>query len=233
VTAPVKPLLVLLPSTDGTGALFFALAKALSPYADLKIIAYPQSGDQSYAALGARILDSLPTERDYVLLGESFGGPLALWLAVHAPKPPQKLILGASFAASPFCAFGRMVLPLIGIGQWLPLWAWQIRLILFNGACKEMANQVHEAVKPVDRRTLLARVRVVLNCDMSPLLPRITQPVLHIHAAKDRLLPGFLPRHLSALPNIRTVSLALPHMIFQCAPERVVHEVLLPFLHEA
>ncbi|ESQ80406.1 alpha/beta fold hydrolase [Asticcacaulis sp. YBE204] len=226
-----QPLLILLPGTDGTAAFFEGLKTALSPHYEVRALAYPQTGDQSYPHLGRFLLPEIPTNRDYILIGESFGGPLAIWLATHAPRKPLKLILGATFAASPYGWLGKVAAPLVPLGCFLPLWTWQIRLMLFNGSHHETAQMIHDTVRPVDRRTLLARVQSVLSCDMRSQLAALTMPVLSLNAGKDRLIPPFLSRHFGK--DIRQVRLDLPHMIFQCDPDGITSHHILPFLCEA
>ena len=224
-----RPLCILLPGTDGTGAFFADLHRALDGY-DVRVVSYPQYGEQSYERLGRLILPTLPRDRDYVLIGESFGGPLAIWLAVHVARKPVKMVLGATFAASPFGALGRAITPLLVIGQWLPLWTWQINLILFNNNNRQMAETIHENVKPIARTVLLDRVRSVLTCDMRGWLSQVGLPVLCLNAAKDRLLPPWLARRFEGLPNATMVGLDLPHMIFQSDADNITRQHLLPFL---
>ncbi len=225
-----KPLVILLPGTDGTGCFFEGLRCVLDSDCEVRVVAYPQTGDQSYEALGQRLLDDLPEDRGYVLVGESFGGPLAIWLACHAKRPPDTLVLGATFAASPFGTPGRWASPLIPLARFLPLWTWQINLILFNNHNRRMAELVHETVRPIDRMTLLARVQSVLGCDMRAELAQLTMPVLCLNAARDRLVWPWLPRHFPILPNLHTVDLDLPHMIFQGNPDGIARDILLPFI---
>lgn len=225
-----KPLVILLPGTDGTGCFFEGLHQALAADCEVRVIAYPQTGDQGYETLGRGLLDELPQDRGYVLVGESFGGPLAIWLAAHANRPPDKLVLGATFAASPFGAPGRWASPLIPLARFLPLWTWQIQLVLFNNRHRSMAERVHEAVKPIDRKTLLARVQSVLGCDMRADLVALHMPVLCLNAARERLVWPWLPRHFLDMPNLRVVDLDLPHMIFQSDPEGIARDILLTFI---
>lgn len=224
-----RPLCILLPGTDGTGAFFTDLRRALDGY-EVRVLSYPQSGDQSYERLGRLILPTLPRDRAYALIGESFGGPLAIWLAAHAVHKPTRLVLGATFAASPFGLLGRLVAPVVGMGRWLPLWTWQINLILFNNKNEQMAETIHEMVKVVPRMILLERVRSVLRCDMRGWLSQIALPVLCLNASRDRLLPPWLPRGLEGFPDVTMLDMDLPLMIFQSDAQDIAERHILPFL---
>ncbi|BEV10537.1 alpha/beta hydrolase [Asticcacaulis sp. DW145] len=227
-----RPLVILLPGTDGTALFFSELTTALEKECDVRCFPYPETGEQSYAALGQLLLPQLPTDRDYVLLGESFGGPLAVWLATQATHPPIKLILGATFAASPFGFLGRAASPLVPLARFIPLRRWQIRLMLFNGGHAAWANRIFDKTCGLDRRTLLARVISVLTCDMREALASFNGPVLCLNASKDRLLPPWLPRHFPKEDNIRVVDLSLPHMMFQADPLGIATTYILPFIRE-
>lgn len=224
------PMVILLPGTDGTGVFFQGLVEALKAFCEIKVLSYPQHGDQSYEHLGRHLLSELPTDRDYILVGESFGGPLAIWLATHATVKPVKLILGATFAASPFSLPGRWIAPLVPLARFIPLREWQIKFMLFNGGHAQWAAQIFENTRSIDRRVLLSRVQSVLRCDMRAALSALPIPVLCLNATNDRLLPSWLPRHYPVQNNISTVDLPLPHMIFQCAPDTIAKHQILPFL---
>lgn len=229
----LAPLLILLPGTDGTGVFFQGLVEALKAFYETKVLSYPQNGDQSYEHLGRHLLSELPTDRDYILVGESFGGPLAIWLATHAAVKPVKLILGATVAASPFSRPGQWIAPLVPLARFIPLRKWQIKFMLFNGGHGQWAAQIFEQTRFIDRRTFLARVQSVLRCDMRAALAALSIPVLCLNATQDRLLPLCLPRHYPLQNNIRIVDLPLPHMIFQCASDTIAKNQIIPFLMSA
>jgi pimeloyl-ACP methyl ester carboxylesterase len=84
--------LVLLPGMDGTGDLFAPFIEALGDDIKVDVVRYPHEGGQSYAEFTARVLPSLPSE-PYVLLAESFSGPIALAVAATAPQNLCGLIL--------------------------------------------------------------------------------------------------------------------------------------------
>ena len=76
--------LLLLPGMDGTGRLFGPLAKALAPTIKPVAVSYPTDQPLGYNELLALIETSLPSD-PFVVVGESFSGPLALMLAARRP----------------------------------------------------------------------------------------------------------------------------------------------------
>ena len=113
MTAPIR--LVLLPGMDGTGDLFEPLQEALDPRTRVDIVRYPGSGPQGYDELEPRIRAQLPADEPFVLLGESFSGPLAIAIAATPPPGLRGLILCCSFARAPAPGLALLRLSLIHI----------------------------------------------------------------------------------------------------------------------
>jgi pimeloyl-ACP methyl ester carboxylesterase len=90
---------VLLPGLDGTGDLFAPVVDALGPNVPTQIVRYPLSHASDYATCEAIARAALPTDRPYVLLGESFSGPIAVSIAATAPPGLRGLILCSTFIA--------------------------------------------------------------------------------------------------------------------------------------
>ena len=86
--------LVLLPGLDGTGALFRRFARALPEGLTSQAVHYPAHDPADYDDLLPRVRLQLP-QAPFVLLGESFSGPLAIRLAA------ERQVLGAQAAPEP------------------------------------------------------------------------------------------------------------------------------------
>lgn len=92
--------LVLLPGLDGSAELRSAFASALAPEIQAQIVVYPNQRFLNYAELEQLIRASLPQE-PFVLLGESFSGPLAIKIAARPPRALLGLVLVCSFVRKP------------------------------------------------------------------------------------------------------------------------------------
>src|SRR4051812_12633896 len=93
--------LVLLPGMDGTGLMFAPFIAALGPDVDCRVVAYPTDRALDYAEHEAIARAALPGDAPYVILGESFSGPIAIRIAASAPANLMGLVLCCSFARSP------------------------------------------------------------------------------------------------------------------------------------
>ena len=96
------PTLVLLPGLDGTGILFEPLARALGVDLDVRVVRYPSDPTLGYRELESLARAALPTDRPFVILGESFSGPIAIRLAADSPPGLVGLILVVTFARNPY-----------------------------------------------------------------------------------------------------------------------------------
>jgi pimeloyl-ACP methyl ester carboxylesterase len=102
----LDPVLILLPGLDGTGILFRSFFEAIGARVDAQIVAYPADQSLGYAELETLVREALPRDRPYVVLGESFSGPIAIRLGAKPPAGMAGLILCVTFAKNPYPLFG-------------------------------------------------------------------------------------------------------------------------------
>jgi alpha-beta hydrolase superfamily lysophospholipase len=92
--------LVFLPGMDGTGYLFKDVIDHMSG-SDYQIVSFPVDTNQDYQTLISYVKNKLPDE-DYVLIAESFSGPIAAELAKDKEMSGLKaVIFVATFLSSP------------------------------------------------------------------------------------------------------------------------------------
>lgn len=222
---------MLLPGMDGTGRLFEPFVRALGAGTNVKIVRYPDNPALGYPQLAELVRHALPTE-PFVLLGESFSGPVAIALAAEQPANLKGLVLCCTFARSPRPALGRLR-PLLKV---LPLFATPASLlgrVLFGSSrTPELIAAFSEALAHVSPSTLRERLRAVLSVDVSAKLKQVSVPLLYLRASGDQLVPASAGAHIKALqPGTREVSITAPHFLLQAAPEEAVLAVH-PFLAE-
>lgn len=219
------PELVLLPGMDGTGTLFGPFLAALGDVTPARVIPYPASGTTSYTELTAWVRDRLP-HRDFVLLGESFAGPVAASLAAERPEGLRGLILCSTFLRNPR-PVARYLSPLIGLLGVSRGFARLASLALLGrrpGA--DIRKQFIEAVGDMNAPTLRGRLRSVLSADGGTTLSGIDVPVLCLRATRDVLVPASSAewmRHV--LPRARIVDVEGPHGLLQASPQACARHV--------
>jgi pimeloyl-ACP methyl ester carboxylesterase len=213
--------LILLPGMDGTGIMFEPLVRALPPELSPVVVSYPGDVPLSYEELVPTVRSALPTAEPFILLGESFSGPLALRIAATNPSGLKGLILCATFVNNPVRFFPRAcrgwIRPFI-FSYWPP-W-FRLRALLggySTPALFELVTRSHAAVSPA---VLAARARGVIGIDAADALSACCVPLLYIAGSRDRVVPKHnLTRIQSIYPNARVVILPAPHLVLQAAPQ--------------
>jgi pimeloyl-ACP methyl ester carboxylesterase len=213
---------VLLPGLDGTGKLFTRFIQALNTSTDdidVRVIAYPTDEPLGYEALEVRIRSELPKDRSFILLGESFSGPIAIRIAATPPPGLAALILCGTFAKNPYPLLGwasslAFLVPMKSLPRWVraPL-MWSSR----NDA--RVPPRAARAIAAVDGAVVRRRIAALLTVDATESLPRITVPALVIYAKQDRVVSYAATRWLlDHLPAAEVAPVDAPHLLLQAAP---------------
>ncbi|WP_139213981.1 alpha/beta fold hydrolase [Atopomonas hussainii] len=214
--------LVVLPGLDGTAMLHDDFANAVSPlFKRVHVIAYPPEQPLSYSELESLVRAQLPKEAHFVLLGESFSGPLAITIASAPPTNLVGLVLSTTFAKPPI-PFARVISALVRIGpvRALPmvLLSW---LLLGEWSTQTLRENLRTALQKVSPRVLRARALASLRVDVTALLPLINVPVLCLFASSDRLLRfGSATDFQLCVPCVTITELAGPHLLLQSVPQQ-------------
>lgn len=215
-----SPLLVLLPGMDGTARLFQRFDAALRAQSTIttQAIAYP-AAPLDFAALEAFVRERLPRDRPFVLLAESFSGPLGAALRADPPLGMRALILCCSFVRNPrpLLAPLRHLLAFVPFGT-LPGFALR-QALLAPYATPALQAELAAALAQVPPSVLRQRLRAVLETDASRSFARGSLPVLYLRARHDRLVPPANALQILHLaPGTQLVDIDAPHMLLQAAP---------------
>jgi pimeloyl-ACP methyl ester carboxylesterase len=222
--------IVLLPGMDGTGDLFTAFVQALPEHFEPLIVRYPIHTPLNYDQLTEFVRAHLPASRPFVLLGESFSGPIAIRLAAEQPENLRALILCASFARNP-----RPVLaPLRNAIGFLPMNAtlnsFASRWTLGRFSTARLRCELDNAISSVSPSIMRARLRAVVDVDVTDALRSIRAPILYLRATHDALVPkaaGLLVQLQQ--PTMEIQDIYAPHFLLQTAP-REAARVIQTFL---
>jgi pimeloyl-ACP methyl ester carboxylesterase len=213
-------ILVLLPGLDGTGTLFAPFIQALGPHVPTRVLAYPADRFLGYPELLAWVTPQLPRGIPYVLLGESFSGPVALLIATQRPPALRGLVLCATFASQPRpLLHGAARLPLSALTRWVPEII-RHRVLLGQGAPLTLRRALTAAVERVRPDVLASRLAAALCLQPLADLERITVPALYLRATRDHLVPARAAREMAQrIRHLRRVDIEAPHALVQVAPE--------------
>jgi pimeloyl-[acyl-carrier protein] methyl ester esterase len=212
--------LVVLPGLDGTATLHTEFVASVGPAFDsVTVIPYPPNEALGYVALEALVRAQLPTATPFVLLGESFSGPVALSIAADPPSNLIGLVLSTTFAKSPV----PLLSPFAALTSIAPVRAVPISLLswlLFGRwATPQLEASLQSALLAVSPAVLRFRAAAAMRANVSASLGAIAVPVLYLRSSHDRLLSPAAGRHiLSAIPQCTTADIAGPHLLLQTAP---------------
>ena len=233
MTVRAKPLpVLLLPGLDGSADLFARFLAVATGALDFRRVPYPQDRFLGYADLETLVRSKLPRGEPFAILGESFGGPLALRVASARPDGLVGVVLAATFHRKPANPLIARAAPLGPAFFRLPLPPHVVRLLLAGGdASQDLVEEVREAVRHVPARVMAARAKEALAVDASEALRKCPVPLLFLGGKKDRLLRTTLPSEIRALqPRVEVRMLDTPHLVLQRRPDesmRIVEEFLL------
>ncbi len=219
--------LVLLPGLDGTARLLTDFTQAIRPaFEDVQALSYPGDRAADYAQLEALVRPLLPQQHPFVLLGESFSGPLALAIAAAPPPNLVGLVLSTTFARHPV----RSLRPFAALTRFAPVRTLPSPLLAWwlfgRWVTPQRLATLRNALLTVEPAILRARTAAALRADATPCLARIRMPVLCLRARADRLLwPRTTQQLLAGLPQARLVELDAPHLLLQTAPEAAARAI--------
>ncbi|MBD2612718.1 MAG: alpha/beta fold hydrolase [Nostoc sp. ZfuVER08] len=228
---PEYPLFVYLPGMDGTGQLLRSQTAGLEVGFDVRCFAIPRKDLTSWDVLTNSVLDLIHAEleksshRPVYLCGESFGGCLAMKVAINAPQLFKRIILinpASAFQLRPWLNWASQITDLVPSGLYdigaLGLLPFLASLPRISRSDRHELLRTMRSVPPETVHWRLSLLRE-FNVDEEK-LRQLTQPVLLIAGGSDRLLPSVseVKRIANIIPNTKIV--VLPHCGHACLLEQ-------------
>lgn len=220
--APRGPALrgVLLPGLDGSGRLYGPLVAAGPRAFRPELVSYPPDAPLGYGELAALLRGRLGAGR-FVLVAESFSGPLAVRLAAERPAGLVALVLAATFLHAPLHPALHPIRALVGarfFGLALP--APVVRWFMAGpDAPDAIVQEVQGAVAAVRPEVMAHRAVEALRVDVREDLARVDVPLLAVVPTRDRLLRNDLADEVLAVrPDAEIALVDAPHMVLQRCP---------------
>jgi len=204
---PDKPLLIFFPGMDGTGSLLRHQIETFNLGAtfDIRCLSIPPDDLSTWEQLTQSVIGLLGREirlhqRPVYLCGESFGGCLALQVAVVAPNLLDRIIL-----VNPASCFNQQTWLLWGsyLPGWVPTPIYHVGvtgLLPFLGSLDRMAPRESQdllaAMQSVSHPSSIWRLNLLREFEIHPhQLAKIPHPVLAIASTHDLLLPSVNESH--------------------------------------
>ncbi|WP_193196379.1 alpha/beta fold hydrolase [Nostoc sp. MG11] len=231
---PEYPLFVYLPGMDGTGQLLRSQTAGLEVGFDVRCLALPRKDLTTWDVLTKNVLNLIHAElkkssqRPIYLCGESFGGCLAMKVAIQTPQLFKRIILinpASAFHLRPWLNSASQLTsfvpePLYDVGA--------LGLLPFLASLPRISrSDRHELLKTmrsIPPATVLWRLSLLREFHVDEeQLRRLTQPTLLIAGASDRLLPSVteVKRIANILPNAKTM--VLPDSGHACLLEKDIY----------
>lgn len=209
--------LCLLPGLDGTARMLRDLAAAARPsFAAVEAVAYPTDVVLGYRELEVFARGVLPKEAPFVLLGESFSGPVAISIAADPPPNLIGLVLSTTFARAPVPWLDPFA-PLTRFApvRTLPMAALST-MLLGRWSTPALRRELRHALGEVAPAVLRARAAAAMRIDVEDRLARIAVPTLVLQANHDRLLSASASCRLrGGIPHARHRAFDGPHLLLQ------------------
>lgn len=188
--------LIYVPGLDGTGLLFYRQIRLLRHR--FRVFTYrlrdeAESMDALVADLVHHLDVAVPDGSPVVMVGESFGGALAMSFAIAHPERVRELVILNSFTritprAKLHAALGAMRLVPWRTMQW-------VRTLTAS-----RLHSAHTHAEEIERFLLLTRgttregyrnrLRILTRYDLRAELHRLTVPTLYLAADEDHLIPS-------------------------------------------
>ncbi|MEO6209644.1 MAG: hypothetical protein ABIQ10_05900 [Gemmatimonadaceae bacterium] len=218
------PRVILLPGLHGTTSLFDRFVAAAPANIALHCQSLPNDIPLDYHELAAWVTARLPAE-PFVLIAESFSGPLALLIADRCENV-LAIALVVTFVVPPAPGFIARI----------PQRVWSISpptalvSAFLTGGDNALAVDCRGAIESVPPDVIAKRIDEAVHVDVRAELARFTRPLLCLGAKQDWIVPRRSMAKIRAMkPCARLVELNGPHMLLQTrAEEAWLH--IEPFL---
>jgi pimeloyl-[acyl-carrier protein] methyl ester esterase len=218
--------LIILPGLDGTGARITPFLREIERSMPVRVLKYPPDQPLGYIELEALVRQELPLDERYVLLAESFSGPVAIRVAAAPPPGLAALILCGTFAKNPFPWLRPLRALAIRVPfKSLPRWL-RAPLLWGSGDPRRAPPAAQRASAGVAPAVIRRRLHEVLTVDVTTQLAAVELPILVLRATRDRIVPRAAARLLAQPRRAQVVDIEGPHLLLQSRPAESTAAVL-------
>jgi pimeloyl-ACP methyl ester carboxylesterase len=198
------PLLVYIAGMDGTGELFYKQAPALARSYRVATFRQREHGRFTYDDLTEDVAAIIRNagESRATIVGESFGGTIAMQFAIRFPEMVERLVVVNSFPRfrprwkiEIAAAFAPIVPQRL---IWLLRRCANMLGLMLDGVSAEDRRRFFQAVRGVKREVSARRLRLIAELDIENRLPEIKALTLFIAGENDYLVKSVREARLMA-----------------------------------
>jgi len=188
------PLLIYIAGLDGTGELFYKQAAALASSYRVVTFRSRERGRFTYDDLTGDVADIIKEtgESRATIVGESFGGTVAMQFAIRFPEMVERLIVVNSFPR--FRPRWKIKIAATFAPIVPPKFTWLLRRganrlgLMVDGVSAEDRKRFFQAIRGVNHQGHARRLRLIAELDIENRLSEIQAPTLFIAGTKDYLV---------------------------------------------
>jgi pimeloyl-ACP methyl ester carboxylesterase len=199
-----KPLALLIPGLDGTGRLFYRQLEALKVKYRVCPWSYGPETDFELPDLTRKLGEETAEEKpgSILVVGESFGGLVALDYVLRYPERVQRLVLENAFPCyrrrlRARLAHALIPLLLLRVGQRIKDFVVD-RTLCREGILIEDRRLLQEAMRHINLGAYRRRLELIRQVDLRPHLPQIAVPTVLLASGRDKLVPSIREAHFMA-----------------------------------
>lgn len=211
--------LVLLPGLDGTGLLFSYFLEHFPKMSNIIVVQYPTDQVLDYEQLAEIARNQLPESADFILVGESFSGPIAARLINH-PRL-SGIIFCASFLTSPRPILLNVLryMPLTVLIRF-PMPSFLLRFACFGYSCPDKTlNSFRKTIRSVQPDVFAYRLRLLCSVNDLWRIKESPVPLGYLKASDDKLVPASKMAEINVeYPHLRVHKVAGSHFLLQGSP---------------
>ncbi len=213
----------LIPGLHGTAALFGPFSSLAPRGFQCQAIPLPTGGDQGPDALAARMAETLPQAERFVLVAESFGGPVAARLAEHFPGRVILLVLSNPLTTVPVPFPAGLARSLMQSRR-MPVGA---VAFMMAGGDRTLAKALLRELHSLPPETLKGRLAATSRSKGNYIPEHAGCRMLTLLGTSDRLIsPAKSRKILAPIPNNTLVEIEAPHLLLQTRPAEAWQAIL-------
>ncbi len=212
-----KPLALLVPGLDGTGLLYYRQVKSLEKRYRVRAWCFRARSSFDYPDLVGELAEGISEEEagSILVVGESFGGTVAMHYALAHPENVERLVL-----INTFCFYARRSLilsacrlaPLLQMRGFRTLKNLVVGLTLtMEGIPREDRRQYREIIKQVHHPAYCRRLELTYAVDLRDRLSEIAVPTILFASGRDKIVESVREARYMSARISRSVLHEFPH----------------------